>query len=302
MAAEQVQFRQLLINTGLNQNTIFILGDQGVTTLPLLASMSDTDINNTITHINRYLGPRMMMVLNPAFGMVQIPQATIPRFLDMKYWYEMRMKTAQDPSSQLLTAVEIQETTIRREFVTCRKKSLEDQTLREPPVLKSFREWPKWWELFDNYMKQLYGDSDVNLSYVYREHTAVTPAMLADTYGDDDERYYNILALNTTGYLLDCTRVWTELKGLVIDGPRWEFIQAYEADRDGRGAVLALKEQNEGENSVEMRKTNAYTALNSLLYEGPRKHWTFTHFVTAHQKHYNILRDCKEEVPAAIIW
>jgi len=51
-----------LINAGLNQNAIFTLIEQGVTALPLL---------------------RMMVVLNPAFGMAQIPQVTVPRFLNM---------------------------------------------------------------------------------------------------------------------------------------------------------------------------------------------------------------------------
>lgn len=297
--AEQAAFQTFLLQSmGLSVNTVYILQQQGLSTLPMLARLSEDQILSTLTHINRYVGPRYMGILPPNLGLVEIPQAGIPRFLDLKYWFDFRMKTALNPSATNLTEAGPQDIAARREFVVRRKRNLQGQVPEKPPTLNTFKDWPKWWELFDNHMKQIYGDSDVNLSYVHRPHVEVTQEMHdSPDYESDDEKYYMTLALNTEGYLLDRTRVWVELKTLIVDGPGWEFIQMYEASRDGREAVLALKQQNEAESSIQMRKTSAYTALSSLLYEGPKKNWTFAHFVTAHQKHYNVLLDCGEPVP-----
>jgi hypothetical protein len=46
-----------------------------------------------------------------------------------------------------------------------------------------------------------------------------------------------------------------------------------------------------------IRKQKAYTALKNLAFTGPRKHWTFSQYVTGHQKAHNELEACLELVP-----
>jgi hypothetical protein len=169
--------------------------------------------------------------------------------------------------------------------------------LSKPPKLASFKDWVNWWELWDTYMQQTYGSADIPLSYVYRDHLVVTAEMRTATYTDDDDKYVATTQLAGRHYQLDSRRVWNELKPLVVGGPGWVFIKMIEDTKDGRNAILTLKRQNEGENSVMIRKQKAYTALKNLAFTGPRKHWTFSQFVTGHQKAHNELEACGEPVP-----
>jgi hypothetical protein len=119
----------------------------------------------------------------------------------------------------------------------------------------------------------------------------------AAIYQDADDEYSATTLLGGRHYNLDNRRVWNELKPLVVDGPGWVFIKTLEDTKDGRTAILTLKRQNEGENSIMIRKQKAYTALKNLAFTGPRKHWTFSQYVTGHQKAHNELEACREPVP-----
>ena len=46
-----------------------------------------------------------------------------------------------------------------------------------------------------------------------------------------------------------------------------------------------------------IRKQKAYAASRVLSFQGPRKHFTFQNYITAHQKAHNELDACKEPVP-----
>ena len=94
--------------------------------------------------------------------------------------------------------------------------------------------------------------------------------------------------------MIDNVRVWNELNVLTVNGPAWSFIKSHAATMDGRAAVIALQQQNEGDSSMLVRRVKAYKILRDTVFSGPRKNWTFMQYVTAHQRAHNELADCGE--------
>jgi hypothetical protein len=103
-------------------------------------------------------------------------------------------------------------------------------------------------------MQQRYGSADFPLSYIYQDHGTVTQEICNADYNDEDECYQATTVLSGRHFQLDNKRVWNELKPLVVDGPGWVFIKSLEGTKHGQNAVLTLQRQNEGENSVIIRK------------------------------------------------
>jgi hypothetical protein len=288
--ADSVAFGTLLVDRiGLTVATRGAIQDQGVTTLTELSELDYDDIKNMVLNIMKYIAP--------GTPDVRVPYTSLKRLYAAKYWFALRTRCGLPTLAAGLTNASLATAQARRKEVDERKAATKDQELTKPPKLANFKDWVNWWELWDTYMQQLYGSADVPLSYIYREHSTVTHEIRDAAYNDEDERYQATTILSGRHFQLDNKRVWNELKPLVVDGPGWVFIKSLEGTKHGRNAVLTLQRQNEGENSVIIRKQKAYTALKGLAFTGPKKHWTFSQYVTAHQKAHNELAACNEGVP-----
>jgi hypothetical protein len=95
---------------------------------------------------------------------------------------------------------------------------------------------------------------------------------------------------------LDNRNLYDEFKPLIVDGPGWGFVKKFDKQKDGRGAVLALKTQAEGTSAKITRKQAVYASIGSSSYQGPRKGFTFSNYVTLHQSAHNELLDLGEPV------
>jgi hypothetical protein len=291
--AENVAFRALLENRlNLTAATVDAIEGQGITTLTELAELDYDDIKGMVMNIMKFIAPHA-----PGNDIIRIPFVAQKKLYAAKFWHDLQLRIGGLTTAGSLTNAAITAALSRRKDVEERKAAMKDQELTKPPKLTSFKDWVNWWELWDTYMQQTYGMADIPLSYVYREHEIATPEMRTAAYPEDDDLYIAITELRGRHYQLDNRRVWNELKPLVVDGPGWVFIKTLEDTKNGRNAIITLKRQNEGENSTMIRKQKAYTALKNLAFTGPRKHWTFSQYVTGHQKAHNELEACHEPVP-----
>eukprot|EP00978_Attheya_sp_CCMP212_P011019 scaffold26915_cov71-Attheya_sp.AAC.2 len=146
-------------------------------------------------------------------------------------------------------------------------------------------------------MSQLFGSANITLRYIYHEHMAVTDMMQhAKMYSSYHKCFAAIMVFSRSRYTEDNEMVWQEIKPLVVDGSGWTFVQSFEKARNGRGAFLALKAQNGGDNSMLICKKTAYLALSTLVFNGSRKTLSFWNYIEGHQKAHNELHDCKEPV------
>jgi len=85
------------------------------------------------------------------------------------------------------------------------------------------------------------------------------------------------------------------LKPLVVDGPMWTHVRAWDKTYLSRDAWLALVSQMEGNSAVASRRNAAYAAPWTLRYTGQAK-FPFEEFVRHHKEAHVILMDEGEPV------
>jgi hypothetical protein len=165
-----------------------------------------------------------------------------------------------------------------------------------PPPLKDLAKWRTFWEKLDSFFTIVRGAGEIPLTYVYRPTEVPTEAMRDAEYGSNDERYYSCTILEGTHYKADNARVFSTLKTLTCDGPGWTFIRSFNATQDGRGAVLALRQQAEGDAATLTRKEQAYNIIQTTRFDGPRRNFTFSNYVEKHSNAHAELFECHEEM------
>jgi len=292
--ADPALFRQLLKRMNVPQPGRIAISQYGVATLPELVTLTDKDIGKMISESVTQAQSAEQNADDRAN--IRVPFATRNKLRAAKYWFKLMKRTNQPTGADNLTDIELEKAQDRIVEVTEKKEAIEGVVPTPPPHLKSFATWSTWWELWDTYISQIYGAADIPLTYVYREDEIVTNETRNQTYETQEEMYAATTVLSGNHFVLDNRRIWNELKTLTVDGPGWTFIKVFEDTKNGRAAVLALVKQNEGDNSKMIRKQKAYASLGALAFSGPRKTFSFQHYVTAHMKCHNELAICGEPV------
>ena len=95
----------------------------------------------------------------------------------------------------------------------------------------------------------------------------------------------------------DNANMYDLIKSLAGNGPLWPFIQPFERTRNGRGAWKALVQYFEGDTMKARLKAVAYQAITKANYQGPRRNFEFSTYVTIHQRAHQDLARYNEPVP-----
>jgi len=80
--------------------------------------------------------------------------------------------------------------------------------------------------------------------------------------------------------------VYGLIKQLVLEGPGCTYIMRHDAMADGHSAWLALKAHFKGDGFRNRNVKEAYSRLESLMYEGEKKEFTFEKFIQRHMECY----------------
>ena len=87
------------------------------------------------------------------------------------------------------------------------------------------------------------------------------------------------------------------IKGLVLKGPAYAWIQLQEAANDGRGAWKSLTAHYDGVNNKTMTKDEAYNLIRTSQYMGEKRHFNFEKYLTIHIKAHQDRADNREPMP-----
>jgi hypothetical protein len=122
-----------------------------------------------------------------------------------------------------------------------RTSTTEDEVVNKPKELTDLSKWETFWEQWKTYTERLHGAAKCPLTYIFRDHEQVTNAIHMANYPNHDTRLIKTTTLTGPWYELDNHRIYDEFKALVLKGPGWSFIKAFDHTKDGRGAVLTLR-------------------------------------------------------------
>jgi hypothetical protein len=164
--------------------------------------------------------------------------------------------------------------------------------LPEVKALADLKDWRTFFEALCNRLGKQRGAATAPLSYVFRtsEATSDAPAPIIDY----DDMLYVTLEVSGAHFLYDNKVVWSVVKGLTVEGPAWTHIKKYDKKADGRGAILALRAQMEGQNSFLLRRQEAYATFKTTWYRGHRKAFTFDMYIERFLQAFNELEATEE--------
>ena len=290
-AAARTAFANALNRIGINAATRAAIVDNGFQSILDLVTVQDEDLDKLPKHLDAWRDPTA-----PPNAQVRIPFVSLTKLKTMRYWVLAQRCIGVVVSANDFTEDVIQEVLTRMKADKDYKKATEDTDITKPAKLTDLVKWIKFWDLFTTYLGRVKGAALTPLTYLIRDHEAVTADLLAADYASTQERLIATTALSGAHFELDNRTLYDEFKPLVVDGPGWSFIKRFDKKKDGRGAVLALKSQAEGTSAKLTRKQTAYASIASSTYLGPRKGFTFASYVTLHQSAHNELLDLDEPV------
>jgi hypothetical protein len=285
-------FGAALGRIGINPATRAAISDNGFATILDLATVQEEDLDRLPKHLEAWRNPAA-----PANQQVRIPFVSLKKLKAMRYWVVAQRCIGVDaPRAQDFTEEILEATIARMKDDKDYEAATKDTEVRKPDKLTDLGKWTRFYELLSTYLGRVKGAALIPLIYLVREHEEVTPEIQNADYGSVQERLIATTALSGPHFELDNRTLYDELKPLVVDGPGWSFIKKFDKKKQGRKALLALKMQAEGTSAKISRKAAAYASIASSSYNGPRKGFSFSSYVTLHQAAHNELLDLDEPV------
>jgi len=229
-------FNAALVRLGFNGDTATAIIDEGFDNLEVLSEVEEDDIDQVIKNVRetrRVLGAQ-------AQGNVTFPFLAIRRLKAMHGWAAELRRTGRQLNVGLFVGAMITTAVMRYSQEAMRTSSTEDEVIDKPKELTDLAKWETFWEQWRTYMGRLRGAAKCPLTYIFRDHEVIDPALHQINYPDHDARLIATTTLDGSWYQLDNQRTYDEFKSLVLKGPGWNFIKAFDRLKNGRGAVLAL--------------------------------------------------------------
>jgi hypothetical protein len=293
--AANIAFTQALQRCGFNAETAATIVNEGFADMETLTGVEDADIDGMIKNVRE--SRRMIGAGGAGVGVnITFPFLAIQKLKAMRAWAAESVRTGCPLNPGLFTG------NVMMDAMSCMTLELlraeqDEETLTKPKELKDLAGWDQFWEQWKTFCGRMRGAAKCPMTYIFRDHDDVTPAMQNDVYIDHDARLIATTLLQGPYYELDNQRIYDEFKALVLKGPGWSFIKQYDRIKDGRSAVLSLRRQCEGTSAIQSRKAAAYAKIAVAKYNGQKRNYSFDQYVETHQEAYNTLADLDETVP-----
>lgn len=276
-AAARAAFRAVLERIGFPEAAVDSLNANGFRVPADLINLSDKDIEQVLKIIRT--GPPPIVV----------PYLAQKRLNTFSFWATRRTRLNESIASGLFTQQAVETYTA---MMTLADKD-DDRAVKAPGEFKKETKWKAFKEGMIAYLNGLKGKHDIPLAYIIRENANPQPNVV---FQSEHLRLVEITPLNGIEYEDDNGRVFDILKSLLINGPAWTWMRAYNGTRSGRGAWMALITHFEGDAQRDRVKDQAYAAIAAARYHGEKKRFSFETYVTIHQDAYADLEQYGEVV------
>jgi hypothetical protein len=229
-------FNAALMRLRFNADTANAIIDEGFDNLEVLAEVEEDDIDQVIKNVRE----RRRVLGAQAQGIVTFPFLAIRCLKAMHGWTTELRRTGRQLNVGLFAGAMITTAVVRYTLESMRSSTTEDEVVDKPKELTDLAKWETFWEQWKTYMGRVRGAAKYPLTYIFRDHEIVDPALHLTNYPDHNARLIATTTLDGPWYQLDNNRTDDEFKSLILKGPGWNFIKAFDRLKNGRGAVLAL--------------------------------------------------------------
>jgi hypothetical protein len=111
------------------------------------------------------------------------------------------------------------------------------------------------------------------------------------------DQLVNATILRVAEYNTNNGVVYDLLQSLALNGPAWPWVDAYQHNRDGRGAWKSLLAYYVGDTMHTCSKQECYDAVAKATYQGVKCNFNFGTYVSIHQNAHQGLIRIGESVP-----
>ena len=282
MASNTPAFKAALTRILFTNKAAEALIGEGITSLGELKSLSSEDIKTLCKVIREDAGNEIT-------------------FMNQKYLNAMRVWVQEKEMFNIDICAADFNIAVAKEYIAKMREKEEigkdaDRDAAKKPDEFEGKDWNRFHKAIDAYLSLLKGVTGIPLIYVIRKEDH-TPDINTNFAND---RYGELIArapLSGTTYGKDNHRVFQIIKGLVLKGPAYAWIQLQEAANDGRGAWKSLTAHYDGVNNKTMTKDEAYNLIRTSQYMGEKRHFNFEKYLTIHIKAHQDLADNGEPMP-----
>jgi len=152
--------------------------------------------------------------------------------------------------------------------------------IKIPETFKKDTKWKQWKDSLTTYLYSKTGQASIPLAYIIRDNDVSTPGLIYPTVHD---QLVSSVILHGAEYNTNNGVVYDLLQSLMLNGPAWSWINAFQRTRDGRGAWKSLLAYYEGDAMNTHSKQECYEAIAKASYQGTKFHFDFGMYVAIHQ-------------------
>jgi hypothetical protein len=273
-------YDSLLMRAGMNYGTRKAFSKEGYGLMSDLVTLNQKRLESLIDMMNKkHRGKSFQGAIPLGLNLVaedleiDIGHKTKTTLKVILHWADLQKSLGLDVNAEDYTDVVGQ---LARERMDEEEKILEAAkklTPSKPTTLKDMTKWRSFFENWNSYMSQCRGAAAIPLSYVYRTNEQPETALVG-TYVNMDAYLVAQTVLSGSNFEIDNQWVFDEFKeAITTTGPGWSFIKTYNRSKDGRAAILKLKEQAEGTLNESVRRDDAIKILSTTTYNGPSRNW-----------------------------
>jgi len=287
---------------GLTANQRNAVIGQGLTTFRSFDYLNDKDIDKIADGIRKPGGT----IANPRANVAGQPAEINNPGTEIGFIHVMRLKMLRYYCAYMdnvqRTIVPGEATLERLTQLWDLKAIIEDEgniKIDLPEVITNTDDFRTTKEDLDNYLRRKRGSNDRPLAYVVRENSALPILDIGfgmPTY--DDEMIQRAPHTGAT-YQQDNTLVWQVIRHMTHGGPAWNWVSTYARSMDGRSAYFAMRGHYQGESFQSRLKAQADAVLESTIYDGRARNFTFERFCEKLNKAFEDLDETGEPTPEA---
>jgi hypothetical protein len=167
------------------------------------------------------------------------------------------------------------------------KESVRLASKSESEVIKfNAKDWLKWYKSIDNHFRRTLGVRGVMLDWVYREQAEPKPGA---KYPSIAAELKATLTLSGNHFEEESALVYAVVATSTFDTTAYSYISQFEATRNGRDVMLALKLQFRGKAYVVSRSTDTNSIVRTAQFNGPTRQYMYDQHVARFNGAYNEL-------------
>lgn len=202
------------------------------------------------------------------------------RLLGLIYWVKVERSFGRQ-----VTSAQINEQLADRwkqlEARDARQDKLMESVTFKPPPLKTEKDWVSYKTYVVSFTKKIRNVAPVRMAYLIRSNDDPMPG--TTDFADEDDRRVKTYPLAGEDFETDNKQLFDYLEESLTDTSFYCHIKGYARMKNGRGAWLALVNALEGDAHLGIRATRAKQRLQTVIYDGKSKRFTFDQYVSVHK-------------------